>query len=201
MKRSADVTVVAILLMLAGGLGVVLTSISSTAGPKMFEAQLQQAEAQLSRVSVGTGEGQAPPGQVEAARRSLQKIRGEILPMLNSPTTRCVNGVGVALSAAACVAGVGILLLQGWARQLITWQAALSIPFTVWSSLIAGAFQQRLSNELLDLTANPSMQPFQQAVQIGQWIGIVMVIAWNGFIVWFFHRAAVKAQFKSAEHV
>lgn len=201
MKRSGDVTVVAILLILAGGVGVVVTSISSTAGPKVFEAQLQQAEAQLSRVSTGTGEGQAPAGQVEAARRSLQKIRGEILPMLSSPTTRCLNGVGVALSAAACVAGVGILLLQGWARQLITWQAALSIPFTVWSSMVASAFQQRLSNELLDLTANPSMQPFQQAVQIGQWIGIAMVIAWNGFIIWFFHRAAVKAQLKSSEHV
>lgn len=197
MKRSGDVTVVAILLILAGGVGALTTFISATVGPRAFEVQLQQAEAQLNQAPVGTGEGQVPPEQLEQLRRSLQKVREEILPVLSSPTMRLVSWLGVALSAAACVAGIGMLLLQGWARRLIVWQAALSIPLTLWSSLAARAFQERLSSALLGLMTDPAAQAqLQQAAQIGQWIGIALVMAWNGFILWFFNRTAVKAQFK-----
>ena len=200
MKRSADMTVVAVLLILAGGLGTLATVVSSMTGPKMFGAQLEQAERQLNRAPVGTGEGQLRPEQVEQLRGSLRKIRQEILPLLTSPTMQLLGLLGGVLNAAACVAGIGILLLQGWARRLIVWQAGLSIPFMLWSSMATMAFQHRLSEELLGLMGNPAAQAqVQQFARIGQWIGIAIVIAWNGFILWFFNRASVKAQFEQGQ--
>ena len=78
MKRSTGVTVMAILLILAGGFMALGSLVSSVAGEGMMEAQRAQLEATLQDLPVGTQEGQLPPAQAMEMREQLEVMMEEM---------------------------------------------------------------------------------------------------------------------------
>ena len=125
---------------------------------------------------------------------------GELEAALRSQTARTLAGFGGLLGAAAFAAGIGILMMRGWGRILLVWQAALSVPYALWSSQWSFGLQQRASEALFALVQDAAMRSqLQQALQAGQAAGIGLAVGfavlWNGFILWYFSRASVRAQF------
>lgn len=204
MKRSGGVTAVAIVMMLAGVLTGVGALMSLSAGPRALDA-LDQRMQQLETLPSGTAQGQMSPERVAQLRQRLQEITQELRAVLESPAVRISTFLAALMGIAAFIAGLGVLLLQGWARTLAIFQAGLSIPLGLFAAMYSP--QQRLSQAMLrfyeGLVDPATQQHLQQTMAlgqtIGQWVGIITLLAWNGFLIWFFSRASVKAQFQ--QHV
>ncbi len=201
MRRSGGVTAVAIVLMLAGiltGGGAVM---SLSTGPRVLGA-LDQRMKQLETLPTGTGQGQITPEQLTKLRQRLQEVTQELRAVMESPAVRISTLLAALMGIAAFMAGLGVLLLKGWARTLAIYQAGLSIPLGLFAAMSSP--QQRLSQAMLrfyeGLVDPATQQHLQQTMAlgqtIGQWVGIIGLLAWNGFLIWFFTRASVKLQFQ-----
>jgi hypothetical protein len=84
-------------------------------------------------------------------------------------------GAAVTLGIMGFGAGVGLLLLQRWARALTLSLAGISILWTIINMFRAGP-----------------LPPGQEWVVI---LGLLPTFAWNGVVIWYFLRPNVKAQF------
>ena len=203
MKRSVGVTVWAILLILAGILTGGAAIMSLSAGPRALD-QLSEQMKQLEAMPTGTAQGQIPPEQLEMVRRQFEAFMGEAREAITSPGVRVSTTLSALLAIAAVLAGIGFFSLKGWARTVAIWQAGLSIPlglYAAWFSpqqKLAG-MMLRMYEGLMDPATMERMRQTMQAGQtVGQWLHVVILLAWNGLLIWFLLRASVKAQFVSS---
>ena len=211
MKRSGGVTAFAILFIIFGLLTAVGALFSFVMGPTVTArfgqtvTRLENLEDRLRKVErKAEQEGVAAEDLAEQRQKveqSIQVVRDMALAMretLGSPTAMGLNLVNLCLGLAAFIAGIGILMLKGWARSLIVWQAALSIVAVV-VALVAFSGAQDKIVELQAQMVGEGQQEFWQMGRtmggVGQGIGLVWIVAWNGLVLRFFNRPSVKAQF------
>lgn len=206
MKRSVGVTVWAVLLILAGVVTGGIAIVSLSAGPRALD-QLSERMKQLEAMPTGTAQGQIPPEQLEGVRRQFEAFMGEAHEVITSPGVRVSTTLSALLAIAAVLAGVGFFLLKGWARTVAIWQAGLSIPLGLYAAWFSP--QQKLSGMMLRMyegfmdpaTLERLRQTMQTGQTIGQWLHVVMLLAWNGLLIWFLLRESVTAQFAKGSDV
>jgi hypothetical protein len=87
-------------------------------------------------------------------------------------------GAAVTLGVLGFGAGIGLLLLQRWARALTL---ALAVISTVWT--------------LVNVFRAGPLPPGQEWMIV---LGLVPTIAWNGLVIWYFLRPNITAQFAPA---
>lgn len=209
MKRSGGVTAFAILFIIFGLLMAVGALFSFVVGP-IVTAGLDQSVSQLEtgldeQLRKAEQDGAAAEEiakQRQEAEQNIQAVRDFASVMREtsaSPTAMGINLLNLLLGLAALIAGIGILGLKGWARTLIVGQAAVSIVAALAAMVLVSGQQQQLA-DLQARMAGQEGAEFQQMARtmglVGQGIGLVWVVAWNGLVMWFFNRASVKAQFQ-----
>ena len=204
-KRSTGVTVIAILLILGGGLESLASALSLALGPSLIARQREQMAAALDRLEQEGQGGQASPERVqrvaeirqffERFERTVQTSDGAA----RSLAAKAIGSLSGLLGIVALTAGIGILLLKGWARFLVIWQAGLSILCAIGTALWGYAVSLSAVEGLRAIGVAPGMQ--EMSLARGAAIGTVAMLllpslAWNGLLLWFFNRPSVKAQFQ-----
>lgn len=196
MKRSVGVTVWAVLLILAGVVGAFGAIVSLSMGQRSLD-QLTQSVERLKTLPTGTEEGQIPPEQLAQLRVRLEGLVQEVRKATESPLVRTTTALAALLSLVAFAAGIGLLGLHAWARQAVIWQASCSLVLGVFVTFISP--QRRLAEAALQVyegVLDPKAQQMMQTGQtIGQWLGLILLLVWNGLIIWYFSRPTVKGQF------
>ena len=203
MKRSGGLTVASVLLIVAGLLASWAALVPALVGPQLVQLGRIEEHVETFFSMATQGPRQLPPEQMEKLRTMFRRAMEDIRVHLADPAVRLSYLLAGLISLAACVAGVGMLMLNAWARRLAVWQAACAIPATAWSMALAWAFQQRLVGLASELVTDPVAQvQIQQVAQMARAAGfgsnLVVALAWNGTIIWFLSRASVKAQFQRA---
>ena len=195
MKRSRGVTVWAVLLIIAGALTGTIATFSSVMRGQSLEAMAQSMK-RLDALPTGTGEGQVTPEQLAHIRQRAEALRREVEAVNRSPIVHVMTWLAGLLGLAALIAGIGLFSLKGWARILAIWQAGLSILHGLFTMLCSP--QRRLSEAALQTfegLIDPGAQGMIQTGQaVGQWLGVLFLLVWNGLIIWSFTRPSVKAQ-------
>ena len=200
MKRSVGVTVWAVLLIIAGALTGMAATFSSLTSGQSLDAMAQSMK-RLDALPTGTGEGQIPPEQLADIRQRADALMREMETVIRSPVVHVSTSLAGLLGLAALLAGIGLFSLKGWARTLAIWQAGLSIILGLFTMLLSP--QRRLSEATLQLFEgflNPDAQGMIQTGQaVGQWLGVLFLLVWNGLLIWYCSRPSVKAQFLSSK--
>ena len=187
-KRSGGVTALAIWLIVAGILGGVGAAYYFVIRPRLMEEQIRR---QLQDESKATEASQHNTRELlEQFRQHLSEER----PV--SQTKALLHGL---LSIGTLIAGIGILQLKGWARLLAVWQAGVAISLNLWSSYHL-LFRFNVS-DVTNRFGDPTLQEMARNVA-PTLVGVMVVwalieICWNGFVIGFFMRPGVKAQFVS----
>lgn len=212
MKRSGGVTAMAVLLIVLGGFGALGMLTSMAVSPRRFaqaETQLDQVQHMLNeRLDQAVQQGQFTAEQAVSQRQllrqsvdRLRRFQRALADYARSPQVRLLTWLGLLLNVAAVIAGIGILGLRAWARKTILWQAALSIPLTLWSVSTTARLLRELapaSGTAAPATSLLTGQFIQGTMALGLWTSVVFAVAWNGFLLWWFNRATVAAQFAPA---
>ncbi len=202
-KRSAGVTVWAVLLILAGGLSLAGSVISSAVSGVMqqggLEQRFQEMETQLVQAKGPDGQPLSPEQQAELRER-LKAMQEKMAEFFSSPMMKFTTVLHGLLGLAALIAGIGLLMLKGWARFLTVWQAIGAIVVGLFAQMTMHAWQQEVLQSIVAGAPNAAqqeaMQKMMQTAQVfGLGLGIVLLVGWNGLLIWFFNRASVKAQF------
>ena len=202
MKRSVGVTVWAVLLIIAGLLGMVGATVSLSMGQRSLERLTQSVE-RLKTIPPqgGTEAGQVPPEQLAQLRVRLEGLVQQVRKATESPVVRTTTALAALLSLAALAAGIGLFFLKRWARTAAMWQAGCSIALGLFVTLFSP--QRELTEATLRVyegLIDPQAQQMMHTGQtIGQWLGLLVLLVWNGFILWYFIRPSVKAQFLSSK--
>lgn len=198
MKRSVGVTVWAVLLIVAGLLGVGGSLYSLAAGPRSLETMAERMR-QLEALPQGTGQGQIPPEAMAKLHQQFEGLMREMREVMDSPIVRTSALLAALLGLAALAAGIGFFSLKGWARTVAIWQAGLSIPFGLYLAWFSP--QGRLSGMFVrfyeGLGDPAALAGMRQMQAIGQWLYVGILLVWNGLLIWFLVRESVKAQFVS----
>ncbi len=207
-KRSAGVTVVAVLLVLGGGLGGCGSLFSAAVGGRPMDPLIAQLNRQLDQLPVGTAEGQVPPDQVTQFREELNGRLGELRRMMDSPAVRLGALANGLLGLAAVFAGFGLMRRAGWASLVVTIQAASSLLVGLWWIFFSPAvsMQQAMQTMVLDVAGGmipPALeQQMRQTIEtsraLSHWVGLAFVVGWNSFLIWYANRTSVKAECQSA---
>ena len=198
MKRSVGVTVWAVLLILSGVFGAIGATISLSTAEHSLE-QISQSIERLKTVPTGTEPGQLPPERVTQLQERLERLMEEVRKATESPLVKTTTMLAGVLSVLALCAGIGLLASQGWARSIAIWQAACSIVFGVIVMCVSP--QRRLAEVAMGVYEGLMDPKAQQMMHIGhvvgQWLGLLLLLVWNGLIIWYFNRPSVKALFSS----
>jgi len=108
------------------------------------------------------------------------------------------------LGVVSVVAGIGLLLVKGWARTLVLWQAGCSMVLALSAFWFVPSLQPVITDLMLaGATDNAQAEAFlHRLVTVGGWgllgISVGIGLAWNAFLLWFFNRGAIKSQFQQA---
>jgi len=200
MKRSVGVTVWAVLLIIAGLLGTVGATVSLSMGQRSLDRLTQSVE-QMKSLPIGTEAGQVPPERMAQLRVRLEGLVQQVRKATESPVVRTTTALAALLSLAALAAGIGLFFLKRWARTAAMWQAGCSIALGLFVTLFSP--QRELTEATLRVyegLIDPQAQQMMHTGQtIGQWLGLLVLLVWNGFILWYFIRPSVKAQFLSSK--
>ena len=202
MKRSVGVTVWAVLLIISGVVGAFGAIVSLSMGQRSLD-QFTQSVERLKTLPTGTEEGQIPPEQLAQLRVRLEGLLQEVRKATESPLVHTTTALAALLSLVALAAGIGMFSLKTWARAAAIWQAGCSIALGLFVTVFSPQralteATRRVYEGLIDPQAQQMMQTGQT---IGQWLGLLVLLAWNGFILWYLNRASVKAQFQQVADV
>ncbi len=205
MTRSTGVTVWAVSLILGGGLAlagsVVSSAVSGAMRQGVLEERFRQLDAQLSQAKGPDGQ-PLPPEKAAQLRQQLEQMRAKMTEFFESPAVRMTTWLHGVLGLAALIAGIGLLMLKGWARVLTIWQAVLSMAAGLVSQIMMHGWQQEMLQSIMSSAATePAQQRAMQqmvgaAQTFGLGVGILLLVGWNGALIWFFSRSSVKAQFE-----
>ena len=198
----------ALLFVIAGGF-VTLTNLIYLMGRPAIAAKISESVAVLeARVDDAARQAPAPrrnvaTQQAERLKHMLQNMAQDYARFLESRFMQVMAVFSGAVGLLTLVAAVGLWWLCEWARRLSIAQAVASIclqVFWLWQAPSQGwqpAGVQLLLDVLKDPAHHAQMQHMLQAVQlVGEWLGVICVLVWNGFVMWFFCRVSVKAQFQ-----
>ena len=202
-QRSTGVMVWAVLLILGGVLALVGSVVSSAVSGAMrggmMEQRFRQLDEQIGQAKGADGQ-PMPPEKMAHLREQLQQMRAKMQDFFTSPVVQALTWIHGLLGLAALIAGIGLLMLKGWARVLVMWQAALSVAAGLASQLIMHGWQHQMLQSIMSgaATEPAQQQAMEQMVRAAQTfglgLGIALLVAWNGLLIWFFNRAPVKAQ-------
>jgi hypothetical protein len=108
------------------------------------------------------------------------------------------------------IAGTGLFLLEGWAKVLVFLQVGLLLLYRLLDLTLFMPEQKQISEVILrhhkvfvdvgltDLATHEQIRQGMQTLHAVQpWIRILISLAWGSFVIWFFRRPSVKAQFVS----
>lgn len=190
-KRSGWVTALAVWFIVTGVVGGAGAAYSLAILPRFLEEQIMRLETQQAE-SKGQARRAITP---EQARQLLRQWLSERRQPVAQTWTLLYGLLGIG----TLVVGIGLLQLQGWARLLAIWQAGVSISLVLWE-MYALAFRFRVL-DVMNMFADPAIQERAGRLAptiIGTTVVFrVMEICWNGFVIGFFMRPGVKAQFVS----
>ena len=190
-----------VVLIVAGVITTVGPLLSFAIGPRMVDANLTQMKVGLQQLPVGEGAGHLTAENKTKIMTKIDEIGQEIHRMLKSPVIQIATLLKAVFGAMALAAGIGILLLQGWARHLVIFQACGSMVLGLWELSISPQRQiaERFVSALSDLVPPAAIVSLHDTMVTGQSIGLgvgfALLLAWNGVVIWFFNRQSVKAQF------
>jgi hypothetical protein len=97
------------------------------------------------------------------------------------------------LSLVALAVGIGLLTGQWWAPQVVVWQAGCFLALRMATIFVSP--ERGINEAVLQLLDPNTLQMMQTGQTIGQWLGLILLLVWNGLLIWFLNRASVKAQF------
>ena len=202
MKRSGGVTAVGIVLIVAGIFSTIGPLISLAIGPQMVDANIAQMKQGLERLPTGDQAGQISDEKKAKIMTNVDQVGQEIRTMMEAPIIKIATLLKAVLGAFALIGGIGILLLQGWARKLIVVQAGSSIVLGLWELWLSPQRQiaERFVAAMADLVPSAALASLRETMVLGQTVGLglglALLLTWNGFIIWFFTRPSTKAQFR-----
>ena len=200
-KRSAGVTAWAIVLIIAGVWMVGGSLISLAVGPQLVEMNFAQVKLQLESMPAGEGPGQMTAEMKTKILSRVDEIKQNIVRMIQSPLVTIMTWVRALFGVLALVAGIGVLQLREWGRRLVSIQAAGALALGLWGLWVSP--QRQIAEQFLaamtELMPPAAIMSLRQAMVMGQalslGLGLALLLAWNGVLIWFFNRASVKAQF------
>lgn len=212
MKRSEGVSVVAILLIIFSCLNICLSMYNSLAFEargaeeaerkmnQTFTAMSAQLEDRIRRGVVKPAEADRLHGEFNRYVRRMQEAHHGIREFSTSPAMSLFSWLSNLLSAASLAAGIGLLFLKRWARQITLWSAGVSILLLVGSSSLYPALARVVSAFAVAPPGIPAAweQGASTMVSVVVRVSFVLGAAWETFLLWFFNRPSVKAQFQRA---
>jgi hypothetical protein len=147
--------------------------------------------------------GSPPIGATPRQRMELEAVIDEAEAFEISFASQLGSDVGRLVGATGCLSGVGILLLQPWARLVAMWQAGASLLVWLWWVWLAPPLLQSYLHTGLRLAATSGEQArWQEALRMSavtEWVGFLYIAAWNALIIWFFLRPSVRAEFEAKQ--
>jgi hypothetical protein len=209
MKRSKGLTVVAVLLIVFGALGLqsAATLITSVTKAAAWEEQARRVAAAIDeqvdeQVRQGTLTAEQGAARRESARRLLEaweRIYDSLAQTAAAPLNRLLAIASLLLALAGIGAGVGLLLGRGWARPLTVGQAVGQL-LVGWGSASQVAPMLETLGEALASLPMPLegaaradyAQALQTAISALLWGSVGLAVAWNVFVVWFLTRRTVS---------
>ena len=199
MKRSRGVTAMAILFILWGGLGVAGTVMTPWLRD-MQERQMTQ-EMDSFRQTLSKAKGEKEAAQNQKIMRAAEEMFQATKAYSDSPAMIFIYSL---LSPLLLIGGIGVLRLKAWGRVMVLWTVGASLVEKFWFTIAAAPLREKahgLTFYGMSGTLDPASEKnFLRMVEIAQaadpWIGFLIPLAWSGFVIWFFNRASVKAQFQ-----
>lgn len=203
MKKARVLSAVAVLLSVLGAFQIISSIQYMAAQPNAaleVEREVKQVSKQLEQLG---SDRRFPSERMQHIRDRVQESIQASRQFVTSPIPVVAGLFTLVLGISSLVAGVGVMLRRRFARFLAILQAILAMAFDLWSEwgLRPGptaTMQQELQRVLTDTPQllAPAGQPFLKAYSGVDWLGIAFAITWDGFLLWYFLRAAVKAQFQ-----
>lgn len=183
---------IAISIILMGGFG--LWSSVASIPIRSDAAYLAEIDAQFTRLPVGSGAQQVSPEMVARLRLLMREVLVLWRKLWAVPAIRIMLWLSVILNAAALVAGFGWLGGRQWAARLGLMQAVVFLPFAVVSwwplSLTLSRMRELVLANFHDLPNFGPMATWLAGAQSALlWTNTLMLLGWNGFLVWYFRRA------------
>lgn len=109
--------------------------------------------------------------------------------------------VQLAAGVVACIAGIGMLLLQNWARWLAVGEEAVQIVLVVWLGWTTPRFSwlfseqaYRTTYEYMDIERQA--RTLAHAFELSQWLIVLAVVAFHGAIIAYLTRPSVTVEFR-----
>ncbi len=211
-KRSAGLTAVPIFMILGGVCGLAV-DVAQRAQPTLlertwqrisdsFEAQ-DQANWQQARERGLNDKQLADLASIRQEKQQNDQMMQDAVRMMREqlarPDVQAYHVIRGLLGVAALLAGIGMLRLRGWARDVATWQATLSLVTIVWTVIWFPSYQSQSMELWRQMTNHPALQALvrQQAETTHEWLWVRLLpaLGWNVFVLWFVSRSSVKAQF------
>lgn len=108
--------------------------------------------------------------------------------------------VQLAAGVVACIAGIGMLLLQNWARWLAVGEETVQIVLVVWLGWTMPRFSWLFSEQAYHTTyeymdIERQALTLAHAVELFQWLIVLAVVAFHSAIIAYLTRPWLKAQF------
>ena len=194
MRRSIGVTILAVLFIIDGIFQL----------HRVFWGIQQLRPEIISRVEAGFNqmltEQNVPPDEAEQKR---QLFHQRLMELKSEQERRGKSVIVIGLSLATLAAGVGLLTMQLWARTLVQWVAGVSLAVVCWSAFTFFTRREPQAVDIAQLMLSAAGREAQAARAQAMVRQLAMatypvVIAWNVFLLWFFQRPTVKAQFQTA---
>ena len=196
-RRSLEVTTVAILLIVLGIAHIGSSVIGAYVMPHFFhnlkESSRQRHDETVSKIERDIAGGTLSPDREAKAREVLESIhrtdalQEHTLERWRSPRTRMVMAFTALLGVLMLSSGIGSFSLRPW------------VPRTVLVAAIAGllyagfAYAGFADLRILEL----GQQPEAQGMRVPDLRDTVMIFCY-GYLIWFFRRPSVRAQFERA---
>lgn len=192
------------LLIISGTLGLITATFYLSMGERLVSMGERTVEQSLERINTLLSDsepGQISPEQQALLQEGLAFLQAELAVLeavrttMRSPLRQMFSVLAALLSLVALVAGVGLLTRQRWAPQVVVWQAGCSFMLRLSTIFVS---PERGMNEAVLQMLDPNSQEMvmlQTSQTIGQWLGWILLLVWNGLIIWYFTRPSIKAQF------